>query len=259
MVPGLDDQPTRPASLPGLVRSVLTRAGRAAGHALSPRILSERVTRARFGRRVHQSNSLTWLGRYPVLFGAAQELLSHRQSLRILSYGCSSGEEVETLRHHFPDAVLVGADINRAMLRRCRRLDIPGETWFEPSDDRSIERHAPFDAIFCMAVFTRRPHEVERRALEDIGQFYPFDTFSRDLRRLAALLTPGGLLIVEHALYRAEDALANLPFTALTSHGFGPAKGPRFAPSGQRLEPPQLISRIFRAVGRSAGQTPFDL
>lgn len=258
MVPGLDVPDPRPASLHRLALSILTRARRAAGRLLSPRALSEQATRARFGRRVHQSSSLTWPGRYPVLFGAARELLPDGPGLRILSYGCSSGEEVATLRRYFPDAVILGADINRALLRRGRRLGVPGETSFVPSDDGAIERHAPFDAIFCMAVFTRRPHEIQRRRMEDIGRFYPFEPFRRDLRRLAALLAPGGLLVVEHALYRAEDALAGMGLTPLVSHGFAPAKGPRFAPSGRRLDSPQLISRIFRAETGRADPTGGD-
>lgn len=207
--------------------------------------LSEWATRLT-SARVHQADSSTWPDRYPALFSAAQALLRDRPHARILSFGCSSGEEVVTLRRYFPDAAIVGAEINRHLLRTCRGLPLDGNVTFVTPSAAALAAHGPFDAIFCMAVLTRRPHEVERRGLTDISAFYPFELFSGTVRELASQLTEGGLLIIEHALYRVDDALDALPLVAVGSHGVGLAKGPRFAPSGRRLEGPQLIARIFR-------------
>ncbi|WP_286691764.1 MULTISPECIES: class I SAM-dependent methyltransferase [unclassified Brevundimonas] len=223
----------------------LARAGDVVRLFREPRAWSELVTRLSFPSRMHQDNSLTFPERYPTLFSAAQKLLGYRAPVRILSFGCSSGEEVQSLRRYFPDAVIVGAEINASLLRACRELGMEGETFFIPSKDEVVEAHGPFDAIFCMAVFTRRPHEVEGRHMLDISRFYPFERFAASVRFLASQLTPGGLLVVEHALYRVEDALEGLPLTAVVTHGFAPAKGPRFDPTGVRLASPQLIARIF--------------
>lgn len=235
---------------------VAARHGRLAGAGLAllgdvvrlfrePRAWSELVTRTMFPSRMHQDNSFTWPDRYPALFTAAQTLLADRAPLRILSFGCSSGEEVQSLRHYFPDAVIVGAEINATLLRACRERKVEGPTVFVRSSNAVIQAQGPFDAIFCMAVFTRRPHEVESRDMRDISRFYPFDRFAASVRFLASQLTPGGLLIVEHALYRVEDALEGFPMTPVVTHGFAPAKGPRFDRSGVRLASPQLVARIF--------------
>ena len=222
------------------------RAGRLRALVLDPRARSEALTRLRYGSRVHQDVSLSFHDRYPRLFAAAKALLADRSEPRILSYGCAAGEEVASLRGYFPDAMLVGAEINPALLRICRKLPHdPNRIFVESRPDR-IAAHGPYDAIFAMAVFTRRPHEVEERDLCDISAHYPFALFAADLRFLADQLKPGGLLIVEHAQYLAEDALRGLPFSAVPGLGDWPAKGPRFDPNGIRIEPQPRISRIFR-------------
>lgn len=223
------------ARLGGLLRFLCDRRAR-----------SEWMTRLTSAGGTHQGNSFTRLDRYPALFGAARALLADRPAARILSFGCSSGEEVQTLGGYFPSAEIVGAEINPFLLRACRRLPVDDRIRFIPSNENAIGRHGPYDAIFCMAVLTRRPHEVEGRALTDISRFYPYRHFERTVASLAQMLGPAGLLIVEHALYRVEDAAAELGIVPVESHGVGFAKGPRFAPSGMLLEPPVTIARIFQ-------------
>lgn len=222
------------------------RAGRLRALILDPRARSEALTRLRFGSRVHQDVSLSFHDRYPRLFAAARALLADRAGPRILSYGCAAGEEVTSLRAYFPDARLVGAEINPALLRACRKLPHDPNRSFIESRPDLIAAHSPYDAIFAMAVFTRRPHEVDERDLRDISAHYPFALFAADLRFLASQVAPGGLLIVEHAQYLVEDALHDLPFSAVDGLGDGLAKGPRFDPNGFRIEPQPRISRIFR-------------
>ncbi len=222
------------------------RAGRLRALILDPRARSEALTRLRYGSRVHQDVSLSFHDRYPRLFDAARTLLADRPAPRILSYGCAAGEEVTSLRSYFPDAMLVGAEINPALLRACRKLPPdPNRAFIESRPDR-IAAHGPYEAIFAMAVFTRRPHEVEERDLRDISDHYPFALFAADLRLLADQLKPGGLLIVEHAQYLAEDALKGLPVHPVSGLGDWLAKGPRFDPNGIRIEPQPRIARIFR-------------
>ncbi len=232
---------------------VRPRAARLRALASDPRARSELLTRLRFGSRVHQDISLSFPDRYPRLFTAARDLLADRAELRILSYGCAAGEEVISLRDYLPEASLVGAEINPALLRLCRALPPDPRRTFIASSPETIAAHGPYDAIFAMAVFTRRPHAVEAQDLRDISVHYPFALFAADLRFLAEQVAPGGLLIVEHALYLVEDALAGTAIGAAFSpvEGVGDwlAKGPRFGPGGHRIEPKPRIARIFRRAG----------
>ena len=67
-------------------------------------------TRILHGSRVHQTSPDTSEDRYPVLFDLASKLAPDAE--RILSFGCSTGEELQAIRRRFPDAEIVGAEIN---------------------------------------------------------------------------------------------------------------------------------------------------
>ena len=57
---------------------------------------------------VHQISNYTALDRYPDLFSTCKTLMQGKDTLKILSFGCSTGEEVLTLREYFPNAFIVG-------------------------------------------------------------------------------------------------------------------------------------------------------
>ncbi|HEV7287064.1 class I SAM-dependent methyltransferase [Sphingomonas sp.] len=222
------------------------RAGRVRSLLLSGRARSELWTRWRYGGAVHQDVSLSFPDRYAALFRLTQQLLAGRSAPRILSYGCAAGEEVVSLRGYFPDAVLVGAEINPVLLRACRKLPADAQRHFVESTPERIAAHGPYDAIFAMAVFTRRPHEIDARGMTNIAAHYPFAPFADAIRMLAGQLAPGGLLIVEHALYRVEDAIGDLPLEPVAVEGNARSKHPRFDRDGNRIEPRPSIARIFR-------------
>lgn len=224
------------------------RLGRVRDLVLSGRARSEWWTRWRYGDAVHQDVSLSRMDRYGPLFRSVRDLLAGRAAPNILSYGCAAGEEVVSLRRHFPDAMLVGAEINPVLLRACQRLPADPRRRFIRSTPENIAEHGPYDAIFAMAVFTRRPTEVEARAMPNIANHYPFAKFAEGIALLAGQLAPGGLLIVEHALYRVEDAIADLPLTPVLNAASLRCKHARFDPAGDRIEPVPVIARIFRRV-----------
>jgi len=236
----------RPTPLARRAAWLKLRAGRVRDLLRSGRARSELWTRWRYGGAVHQDVSLSFPDRYAALFALTQRLLAGRSAPRILSYGCAAGEEVVSLRSYFPDAVLVGAEINPVLLRACRQLPADGQRHFVGSTPAQIAAHGPYDAIFAMAVFTRRPHEIDARGMANIAAHYPFEHFAAGIRMLAEQLAPGGLLIVEHALYRVEDAIDDLPLEPVVVEGNARAKHPRFDRDGNRIEPNPMISRIFR-------------
>ena len=73
----------------------------------------------------HQIPNKTSLDRYPEIFAAAVAAVP--EARRILSFGCSTGEECVTLASYFPGALIVGTDINplnllKAMKHRNDRI-----------------------------------------------------------------------------------------------------------------------------------------
>jgi hypothetical protein len=145
----------------------------------------------------HQGPNKTALNRYPEIFAAAAAAAPDAQ--RILSFGCSTGEECVTLANYFPTAQIVGTDINplnvlKAMKHRNDRIR------FVYSMDRILKRFGGFDAVFCMAVL-RTPKRKR------IAEHYPFARFAERALFLETLVKPGGILVIHNATYRFSDTI----------------------------------------------------
>lgn len=208
------------------------------------RTRSELITRWTRKNSVHQYSTVTWLDRYPQLFAEAQAELSDISAPAILSFGCSSGEELVSLRRYFPTARLVGAEINAVQLAACAHLTADPQMTFIRSTREAITELGPYDAIFCMAVLQRLPHEVEQRGIRNISKRYPFEHFSGEVKFLADQLRPAGLFVIDHCQYRVEDVDA--PLRPIVNAMVCPAKGPRFNSSGDLIAPQPVVARMFR-------------
>jgi hypothetical protein len=188
-----------------------------------------RLSRARC---LHQTTALTGIDRYPGIFASARDYLSEIPELRILSFGCSTGEEVLTLKSYFPQAWIVGAEINPRSLKICRSREPDPRISFGPSDAQWIASRGPYDAIFCLAVLQRTPMRIVNEGIQNIRRLYPFAKFNRQLTLLDSWLKPGGLLAIHHAQYRLIDADIGRNYTP---HGGVRDFGPKFDPAGGRL------------------------
>ena len=195
-------------------------------------------------RNVHQTTALTRMNRYPRIFSACRSYFENRTELRILSYGCATGEEVCTLRLYFPSAFIIGAEINRRSLARCLAREVDDRITFVYSDHDLIARHGPFDAVFCMAVLQRTPHSIDSRKIASLKRLYPFEKFDRQVERLDSLLRKDGLLVIRHAQYELSDASVAAKFTALDD--VAPDHGrPRFDRHSDRKPQPSSRASIF--------------
>jgi hypothetical protein len=66
-----------------------------------------------------QLSHQTKQNRFPKIFESAKELQPNPK--RVLSFGCSTGEEVYTLAEHYPDAEIVGVDIDWYSIQAARK------------------------------------------------------------------------------------------------------------------------------------------
>jgi trans-aconitate methyltransferase len=155
-------------------------------------------------RQMFQHRSATTVDRYPAIFGFVQQAVGRSAAIRILSFGCATGEEVETLRAYFPAATIKGMDINPFNIATCRRRlerTPDPKIAFEVADSASAEPAACYDAIFCLAVLRRSGLRRRATCLPDIR----FEDFERCLEELARTLRPGGLLVLKHCSFRFTD------------------------------------------------------
>jgi len=178
----------------------------------APQRILRKIGRLHFARLVaslhpgcHQGPNKTTFDRYPEMFAAAAAVAPDAQ--RILSFGCSTGEECVTLANYFPNAQIVGTDINPLNLLKARKHR-SGRIRFVYASDRILSGFGGFDAVFCMAVL--RTWKRKR-----IAEFYPFDRFAERALFLESLVRPNGLLVIHGATYRFGDTARQWAYEAI--------------------------------------------
>ncbi|MEO6247744.1 MAG: methyltransferase [Sphingomicrobium sp.] len=171
------------------------------------------------------------------MFAALAERLP--ADARILSFGCSTGEELASLRRLMPGATLVGVEIN-PRARRIARRRMAGDPLASVVEALPDE---PFDAVVALAVLQREPHRILDNQIADLSRTYPFARFDSALERLVERLREGGLLAVYHAHYRVEDSRVAALVSPLPGIPF--LLAPLFDRHSQRYEPTPAAASLF--------------
>ena len=169
------------------------------------RFRSETVARYRFKGHYYQRSTYTTLNRYPILFEHCTAYFSKQMDVKILSFGCSTGEEVRSLGEYIPYAIILGVDINEWCLGQCRKRDTHTQHHYCHLLSSEFALAEGFDAIFCMAVFQRT--ENRNRADNAVARGFVFNEFERNIGVLDGKLKIGGLFVMDHADFSFEDTI----------------------------------------------------
>lgn len=144
--------------------------------------------------------------RYPWLFRFAADALAGREDLRILSFGCSTGEEVAALTAYFPDAAIKGLDIDAGNIARCRARgwgSSENRVRFAAAGDTHAEASNAYDAIFCLAVLCHG--DLTHSGATRCDPSITFAAFESQVTDFARSLKPGGLLLLHTSSFRFRD------------------------------------------------------
>lgn len=155
-----------------------------------------------------QPSPTTFQDRYPQCFQEVRQRLGDGPGLRLLSFGCSRGDELVSLRSFFPQARIRGLDINPRNVTACRRrlagmTDSRLEVALAASAEQEPE--AFYDAVFAMAVF-RHCDLGGKNPPSRCDHLIRFADFERTLEGLIRCLKPGGLLALWHSHFRLSDS-----------------------------------------------------
>lgn len=137
---------------------------------------------------LNQNSQSTAYNRYPEIFKEVKTIIP--QPNQILSFGCSTGLECETLHLlYFPNAKIVGLDIDNKLIEnnkiknQYRNIVYHSIPWNIPNKS---------DIIFANSVLCRWP--------ENEGK-YTFDTFNNTLHIIDNLLMKNGYLCIYNSKY----------------------------------------------------------
>lgn len=165
-----------------------------------------------------QPYSYTLPDRYPWLFEFARAALRDVPAPRLLSFGCSVGDEIVSLRRAFPEAAIRGLDIAPGAIAACRaRLVSDEQVSVGVAADTSGEPDDAYDAVFCLAVLCHGDLTVTRAERSD--RLFPFVRFERAVADLARCVRPGGLLFIHTANFRFGDTVIAREFVTVLEAG----------------------------------------
>lgn len=196
---------------------------------------------------VFQPFATTAPNRYPAIFRFVRNSIGDGPDRRLLSFGCSSGEEVFSLRHHFPSSALVGIDANPFNIAVCRRRARKArmtDVVFRTATTMEGDGDGTYDAIFCMAVLR---HGGLTFGDHTCSHLISFSDGERLLDDLARCLKPGGLLAVMHSNFRFRDMRTARQFdTVLAVDPAVLPETPLFGPGDLRLDSDVYGEVVFR-------------
>ena len=187
-----------------------------------------------------QSHTTTSTNRYPGIFRTVQARLRDRLGptlngghLRILSFGCSDGTELQTLQCYFPEATLFGCDVNQVALAAARDKFRVGEVVLYQSSAHNIEEFGPYDVVFCMSVLCHYP--LSRRN-KSINSEFTFAEFQDHLSIILSNLTHDGIICVYNSnysfsMFKYSKYFVKVRSPLIYSNGFVN----KFSPLGERI------------------------
>ena len=144
--------------------------------------------------------------RYPWLFDFARSALQDVPAPRLLSFGCSRGDEVFSLRRRFPQASIKGVDIDPANIDACLATASPlndDRLSFEVAPNTHAEPSDGYDAIFCLAVLCHGDLTVTRTRRSN--PLLRFEDFEKTIADFTRCLKPGGFLFLHTTNFRFCD------------------------------------------------------
>jgi 2-polyprenyl-3-methyl-5-hydroxy-6-metoxy-1,4-benzoquinol methylase len=138
-----------------------------------------------------QNSGMTRGSRFPKIMASAKELMPNAK--RIMSFGCSTGNEVQDLLATFPDAeLIVGVDIDHNSIQHARRNNKSDKVFY--TDE--INLLGAFDVITMLQVAFCLEFEI------------PKERWLKVMKKVEPHVAPGGIICVYTSDHPLEEVFA---------------------------------------------------
>lgn len=173
--------------------------------------------------------------RHPTLFAFAHQQLEGKGA-RVLSFGCSTGEEPCSIAQYLPDAVIDAIDINPRSIaiaqRRAAKLGLANINFAvsgQPPQDQS-----QYDAVFCLSVL--RDGRLDADLPKSCAAIFPFTKYEAAVSALDHVLRPGGLLFIWGSNFHFSDSSVAARYRPIEVPGTRPHKGAFYGPDNRLID-----------------------
>ncbi len=152
-------------------------------------------------KNIFQKASTTEYNRHPDIFDFLK-LKYKKESIKILSFGCSSGEECISLNKYLPNASILGVDINKKSLEKAKKINNNKNIIYKYCEPKDICNLGEFDVVIAISVLCKHP---EAEYLNDLSKIYPFKRYEDMIHKLDSVVKKDGLLIIRSSNYIFSD------------------------------------------------------
>ena len=202
--------------------------------------------------RQFQVSHATSFMRYSEHYARLRSSLVATEAPRVLVFGCSTGAELNTIRHFWPKAAVYGCDIDDEVIAEAR-AEAPFADIFL-SDEAAIRDRGPFDLIAANSVLCRHPFPKEGYA-----DLLPFSMFEHYVNFLVSALAEGGHLFLYNTNYFVDDLDIAADLTpVILPEGWSGGFVPRVDTAGTVVAHPTILNQRLCRFVMTGGFDPMD-
>ena len=198
----------------------------------------------RFPGELLQPAGTTSEDRHPALFAELKRQLRDHPEPRLLSFGCSTGEEAFTLLYYLPRARIDAIDLNARAIATAQRRARTNRIVFTQTGTPPGEC---YDAITCLSVL--RHGDLDLLRPETCTAILPFARIDEVLQQIDAVLKPGGLLAIWGSNFLFTQSSLAVGYEPLDVPGMQAEIGVFFGTDDRRLPPQRNSQFLFRKRG----------
>jgi hypothetical protein len=193
-------------------------------------------------KNILQLANTTHYNRHEDLFLFTQKYFGKSSKIKILSFGCSTGEECFSIRNYFRDAIIMGCDINKKSLSLAQKKNKDNKISFFLNKGNQIVNEKYFDLIFANSVLCKQP---EDKIVDNLESLFSFKQFNSIIKDLDSVLSINSLIVIRYSNYKFEDTSYAHKYQCLSTVK---TDFPLFDTRGKKLNGQNLTCEIFKKI-----------